>query len=282
MPLDAIASFVLVLALGTVFLMVILMRQNRTRTDLPIWLTSGVVGLLLGGAVSVALVKGMGYDLILTSNNVDYIPGQPDPSNPQTSTGGSPPAGGMMGMGGGMGMGMGMGGGMGGGQPNPKRQLTTLVRKLDLLTGDIGIRLTDEQVAQAQGVLAELAAKEKLTDEEATASYDQLLALLSDEQKAKQDAIGLPFRRGGGGGGGGGGMAPPPEPDANPFEDADSGSALKSLLNRVGGTSTTDEAGKGPDSPASDSPPAEAPAPPSTGAAAGDEGTTPAANEAPK
>ena len=127
-----------------------------------------------------------------------------------------------------------MGGGMGGGRgPSPKRQLTTLVRKLELLTGDISLVLTDEQrkeIAQRLSGLSELTA---LTDEEAEKLQGELLGLLDDNQKAKQEAIGLPFRRGGGGPGGGGPGGPQAAPDANPFADEENAKPLANLLDRL-------------------------------------------------
>jgi hypothetical protein len=61
-----------------------------------------------------------------------------------------------------------------------------------------------------------------------------MLALLDDDQKVKQEAIGLPFGRGGGGRGGPGGGEAPPE-DANPFADEQNAQALTALLDRLGG-----------------------------------------------
>jgi hypothetical protein len=136
----------------------------------------------------------------------------------------------MMGMGGG-GMGGGMMGGMGGG-PRPKQQLTTLVRKLELLTGDIALTLTEEQRQAIAKQLDEFSELKTLTDEEAEKKYNELLALFDETQKAKQEAVGLPFRRGGGGGGFGGGGAQP-APDANPFESETNANALKSLRERL-------------------------------------------------
>jgi cell division septation protein DedD len=153
--------------------------------------------------------------------------------------GGGGMGGGMGGMGGG-----GMGGGMGGGrQPSPKMLLGSLVRKLDLLTGDIQIRLTDSQATAVRQKLEELAAKSAMSDDEAKEAHDALLALLDDDQKARQDAVGLPMRRGGGGGpmGGGGGGGPmggggAPAADASPFAREDNSKALQSLVMRLGGT----------------------------------------------
>ena len=169
------------------------------------------------------------------------------------SRGSSPGGGGgFAGMGGGMGgMGAMFGGGGGRGQ-NSKRQLTTLVRKLALLTGDVGIRLSDEQTRSLLDALADVADKDTMTDDEAKEKYEALSSILTEEQVAKQENVGLPFRRrsrsggggrdgggrggggfggfGGGGRGGGGG-----DDDANPFASETSGQALDTLLARLRG-----------------------------------------------
>lgn len=231
--LDGVGAFVLALGLATIMVLVLLMRQNRAKKDVAIWLASGVVGILLGAAASAAIVRGMGYQVTLKP------PAAPveTASGPAAGAGAAPamgmPSGG--GMGGGM---MGMMGG-GGGQPQSKRQLTTLVRKLELLTGDVAITLSPEQTTAIQTALSELSAIEKLTDDEAKDKHEKLLALLDEQQQAKQEAIGLPFRRGGGGMGGGA----PPDPDANPFADEANAKALKSLRERLEGVKTSDEVG---------------------------------------
>lgn len=232
---DGVGAFVLALGLATIMVLVLLMRQNRAKKDVAIWLASGVVGILLGAAASAAIVRGMGYQVTLKPAPVQLEVA----SGPAAGGGGAPAMGMGMGMPGGGGMSGGMGGGMmgmmgggGGGQPQPKRQLTTLVRKLELLTGDVAITLSSEQTAAIQTALSELSAIEKLTDDEAKDKHEKLLALLDEQQQAKQEAIGLPFRRGGGGGMGGGA---PPDPDANPFADEANAKALKSLRERLGG-----------------------------------------------
>ena len=128
-----------------------------------------------------------------------------------------------------------MGGMMGGGRgPSPKRQLTTLVRKLELLTGDIAIAMTPDQSKTVRDLLADVAAREKLTDDEAKELHDKLLALLDENQQAKQEAIGLPVRRGGAGGGGSGfGGGAPPDPEVNPFTEDENSTAVKKLTERL-------------------------------------------------
>ena len=228
---EAMSSYVLTLGLATVFVLVWISRQQKTKQDAQIWLMSGVVGVLLGAAGAAASVQLLGFQ-------VTEIPKKEPAGEASTST---PPAmgggGGMMGgaggpPGGGM-MGMGGGGGGGFGGPRPKQQLTNLVRKLELLTGDVALTLTAEQQPEVAKRLDALAELKTLTDDEAEAKYNDLLSLLDDAQKAKQDAIGLPFRRGGGGGFGGGTQPPP---DANPFESEQNANALQTLRDRVKGS----------------------------------------------
>jgi hypothetical protein len=165
-------------------------------------------------------------------------------------------------MGGGMGMGkggMGMGmGGMGGmGAPQPKRDLTTLVRKIDLLTGDIAISLTSQQAAAINECLKDVEKSAKMSDDEAKAKHDKLLAIFTDAQKERFESIGLPRPAGPAGGGGmmgmggmmgkgggmpgmGGGMmgkggsgGPKQDQDQNPFQQEATDKALKSLRDRL-------------------------------------------------
>ena len=152
--IDGLSSYVLTLGLLTVFVLIWVARQHKTKPDALIWLTSGVVGVLLGAAGALAAASALGYQVkkpepkAVAENNPTTAPmmggmggGAPGPGGPGGGGGGG---GGLMGMGGGGGMGGGMMGGMGG-SPRPKQQLTTLVRKLELLTGDIALTLTDEQ-----------------------------------------------------------------------------------------------------------------------------------------
>jgi hypothetical protein len=253
---DLLGSVVLVLALCTVFLMVFVARAHKSGKDIPLWLGSGITGMLLGAAILAVGFTVMGYEAF-TKEEVKEMAAAglaaAQPLSTGTTTGPQAGGGGMGGGGmggGGMGGGMGgmggggMGGGMGGGrQPSPKMLLGSLVRKLDLLTGDIQIRLTDSQATAVRQKLEELAAKSAMSDDEAKEAHDALLALLDDDQKARQDAVGLPMRRGGGGGpmGGGGGGGPmggggAPAADASPFAREDNSKALQSLVMRLGGT----------------------------------------------
>jgi len=136
--------------------------------------------------------------------------------------------------------------GMGGGGPRPKRDLTTLVQKLDLLTGDIGITLTAEQAVAVNDCLKDVEKPAKMSDDQAKAKHDQLMAMLNETQKARLEAIGLPRPARGGGTGMGGGMsggppmgmmgggaAPKQDEDRNPFQQDAEGKAVKALRDRL-------------------------------------------------
>jgi len=252
---NAMGTYILVVTLATIFVIILVARQQRAQKDVAIWLMSGLVGILLGAAGAAAVVQGMGYDLTkrfrhMTSEELAAM-------NEDSGEDGEE---------GGMGMG-GPGGGMGGRGPSPKRLLTTLVRKVDLLTSDVALSLSDEQAAGLVEILGRMKSQDTMTDDEATALQEELVALFNDDQKAKQDAIGLPFSRGGRGGGGRGGPGGgEQEEDANPFAQEQNAEAVQSLLGRFG-ESAADEpaAGDDPeeapkDEPATDADPEEAPA----------------------
>src|SRR5262249_37742864 len=127
---------------------------------------------------------------------------------------GGRPGGGMGGMPGGMG---GMPGGMGGmaggaggmfGRPNPKRDLTTLVRKLRLLTAKepLTVRLDGEQKKKVLEQLRGLDKEKELSDDDATKRLKELKKILDPEEKTLT-AVGFQWpregRQGGGPGGGG-------------------------------------------------------------------------------
>lgn len=251
--MEAVSSYVLTLGLATVFVLIWVTRQQKTKKDATTWLISGIVGVLLGGAGAMAGVYALGYQVkeppLVVAAGSSGAPASPMMGGGAGAPGAGGAAGGMMGGGGmgGMGGGMpgggmgGMGGGMmgggmmgGGGQgPRPKQQLTTLIRKLELLTGDIVLTLTAEQQQAVAKQLDEFAELKSLTDDEAEKKYNDLMALFDDAQKSKQEAVGLPFRRGGGGGFGGGSGGAQPAPDANPFETEANANALKALRERL-------------------------------------------------
>ncbi len=231
---NAMGTYVLVVTLATVFVVILVARQQRARKDIAIWLISGLVGVVLGAAAAAGIVQAMGYEISKTF----VVPPEAESGDDGEESG---EEGGGMGMGsggpGGMGM-MGMGGGRG---PSPKRELTMLVRKVDLLTGDIALNLSDEQGASLAEILGKIKSQEEMTDDDASALNGEILALLDEDQKAKQDAVGLPFRRGGRGGSPGGPSGSPGGPgggeqpeNANPFVQEQNAAALDGLLQRFG------------------------------------------------
>ncbi len=231
-----------------VLLLILAWLANRSGSTAQLWVSSALAGVLLGVAGTMVTIKHKGYSILKVANE------EPAEANNATAGpgGGGAGGGGMMGMmmggppsgksGGGFGGGGGGFGG-GGGQPSPKAQLTSLVRKLEILTGDVAIQLSAEQKTNLGKELADLEA-DKMSDDDAKKKLDAINALLDEPQRAKQEAIGLPRPVGraggggggggfGGGGGGGGFGGPPPDPTANPFAETNTLKALKSLRSRL-------------------------------------------------
>jgi hypothetical protein len=234
-----LGNCVLVLVLLTLFVLVIIARQQRTGRDVPIWLLSGFIGVLLGLGIATATVQYLGYELIPLAETIENPmfegPGPPEliaamrgsgggsggsAAKPEASKG-SPGSGGPSGPGGGFG-------------PTGKRQLTTLVRKIDLLTGDTGLNLSAEQAQAILAQLADLQSPPTMTDDEATAKHDALMAVLNADQQAKLEAVALPRPRGVGPGGPGGPPGPGAQGDANPFTEKENADALANLQKRLG------------------------------------------------
>ena len=172
------------LALFCIFLVVMLILKKQSAKALQIGLTAGLVGIFIGAAGLVAGSKMRGYTI----------------TPPADANGSGPPGGGG---GGGFGGGGGGGGGRGGFQPSPTRELTTLVRELDLLTGDVKITLSAAQAKSVKALLAGIKELPAIEDDAAKDMLDEIMDKLTDEQKAKLEAVSLPRTRGAGGRGGG-------------------------------------------------------------------------------
>lgn len=160
-----------------ILLSAVLVRQVFQRRRFA-WLTSGVVGILLGSAVPYSLMRLEGYEF--TKSILPHT---------GTSTAAQPD-----------------------GQPTggrikddmtdvpgirtegdwPKLDLATLVQKLNVLTGDITITFTAEQSAAVVDCLGEVESVASMSHDEAKAKYDRLMGLLSESQKASLKAIALP------------------------------------------------------------------------------------------
>ena len=174
---NTMGACVLVLTLATILLVIPLtLRAQRSEKGVGIWFLSGLTGILLGAGGAAAAVQLMGYDLMekVSVSSTDYY--SSDEASEDAEDAGGYSGGGGMG-GGEMGMGGGMGGG-GGWAPSPKRELTTLVRKIDLLTGDIALNLSDDQTAALAQILVQLDSSETMADDDAKAAQDEILAVL--------------------------------------------------------------------------------------------------------
>jgi hypothetical protein len=228
--LDTIGLGIVIIMLVTLMFAVLIMQRQRSQKTIVLWFGAGFVGLLLGSAVTLGALRLSGYNQASRLAAASAAGGE--------AASAPSPAGSMGGMGAGMGSGMGgggMGGGMGGGGmggPNPKRDLTVLVRKVDLLTGDIGLKLSPEQSKSVSAALADVEKADEMSDEDAQAKHDEILALFDDGQKSQLEGVGLPRPQRGAGGGSPGG--PPPAPPANPFHDEANSAALKNLRQRFG------------------------------------------------
>lgn len=268
--LDAMTVSVIAGGMVVVILCLVLRRLEATQKAVPMWLASGLVGALFGTGVSLASMHGLGYHW-----NKEAVT-NPAAGNPMASMTGANPANGPMaggggmgggmpgGMGGGMpggGMGGGMPGGMGGGMaggganaPRSRRDLTTLVGKLEVLSRGLTLKLDDGQTAKIAVTLTALDQDDEMTEDAAKEHLDALEAILTEENKTTLGAIDLPRRapagRGGaggpgggpggpggggpggmGGGAGGAGGAPSTE---NPFKQEEQAKRLKSLRDRMG------------------------------------------------
>jgi len=238
-----ISVYLFAVGLLTLLVLVLVWQKQRSGKTIVVWLTSAVVGMLLGSVGSVAIVCLAGYHIEVMPGRPEVFPAPPVPGTDEAAMDD------MSGMGGPGMRGPGMGGpGMGGGRPpRPKRDLTTLVRKIDLLTGDVGLTLSDEQVGSLLDCLADLETAEAMSDDDAQAKHDGILAVLDEDQQSRLDAISLPRRRPGGfggpggpggGGPGGGGMGGPgggeQAEDANPFQEESNAEALTHLRERFG------------------------------------------------
>ena len=256
--LDTIGVGIVLIMLVTLMFAVLMLQRQRTQKTIAVWLAAGLIGILLGSAGTLGALRLMGSRQVALSPPAGSLGG--DAASP---AGMPAPGGSMGGMGAGMGgMGGGPGGGMGGmgGGSNPKRDLTTLVRKMDLLTGEIGIQLNQEQGASLAAALADVEKAEALSDDDAKAKHEAILAVLTDAQKPQLDAIGLPRPQRGAGGGGPGGSAgpggPPKEAPANPFQDEMNAKALQSLRERFAAKEAKSETAPAAPTKSDNAPPA--------------------------
>ena len=250
--LDVISIYILTLALLALVFGVFVNNRQKNGKSLSIWLASTILGLLLGATGALGACYWMGYEVVEKLQLPDpegIALNDPDAEGSMTPGGGGP-------------------GGSAGGAERPSRggsasrgssrqvparfQLMMLVRKLELLTGDVAIKLSDEQASQVHALLKEIEATETLSDEDAQQKHDALLALMEDSQKAKTEAVSIPFRRSSSGGrggsagnnsggrggssgnSGGGNRGAAAEDNTNLFREGSSAEAIQALLGRLG------------------------------------------------
>lgn len=215
-------------------------KQNAPES-VPAWITAGLLGLMFGGGATFLGMHLYGYQLNTAAKVAPVAPGG------GTGGGGGGPGGGGGGGGGGPGGAMGgggggmMGGGPGGGggaAAQAKRDLTSLVGKLDLLSQGVRVELSPTQSNELAEKLASLEKADKMTSDEAKANFDALEAILTDEQKAALTKIELarPPRGGGPGAPTTGGPGAPQ--DLNPFQQDPNQQRLRDLLSRLQASST--------------------------------------------
>ncbi len=179
----------------------------------------GALGVLIGVSSLAVAQRMLGFKVIAKAELVSSAT-VPDGTLSATDSGGAD----------GMGGAPGGGGGRGGFTISPTRQLTTTVRKLALLTGNIQIELSKEKGVEVAEMLKAIMAKKSISDEDAEDMQKELVAKLSEGQLAGLDAISLPRQRGGSrGGSGGGGEAP-----ENPFQEGAGAEAIKQIAMRFG------------------------------------------------
>jgi len=143
-------------------------------------------------------------------------------------------------------------------KPRPQVQLTTMVQKLALLTGDIGITLTAEQAAAITAHLKDVESLSHLSDFDAKARYDKLVAVLNDKQKASLEAIEVSFAAVPAGSSASGGACLMEDAYRNPFKREVPGKVLNSLRERLAAPAPKAETPKTPPAKAE---PAKADAP---------------------
>ena len=215
---DVISIYILTIALVAMVFGVIVNHRQKNAKTISIWFVSVVLGLLLGASGAVGLCYFAGYEVAKRLE----LPNPRETSTEESeSVSEDRPAGRESG---------GRGAGRESSRQIPARsQLAVLVRKIDLLTGDIVIHWSEEQAKQLHGLLKEIEAAETISNEDAKTNYEALMALMEDSQKSKAAAVSLPVRNRRGGG-----SASAGEDETNPFRDGSNAKAIQDLLRRLG------------------------------------------------
>ena len=160
--LDAMNSYFLVVAMAALLVAILVWQPHRSGRTVVVWLASGAAGVVLE-----APRRMPACDWRVMSCR------KPLRHRPQVNAAASTPSG----MAGAMPQ-------MGeSGCPLAKGYLTSVVQKLDLLTGDIGIKLTAEQAADVVDCLKDIETPAKMSNGDAKAKYHRLASVLNADQK---------------------------------------------------------------------------------------------------
>ncbi len=175
---DAVGAYVLTVALAAILVAVLVSQLQRSKKAFVAGLAGALLGILLGCIIPVALLKASGY--IVLAGNVFWVAAQGDDEAEEREPArekqrGDAEAGGPA-------------------EPVPARELTELIGKLELLTGDVRIELTEEQTESLAPVFNECSPLDSISEGDAKANQEAILAILNDEQKSRLVAIRLTRR----------------------------------------------------------------------------------------
>jgi hypothetical protein len=212
---DSFTLIVIGAGIGVVLICLVLRQIESMQKNVPIWLFTGLLGILVGGGAALVALHSLGYHWDKQPASTADASQSRATMGPSMAGGGSGGGGGMMGGGmGGGGMmgggGPGGGGGMGGpggggsGGPPPRATLSTLVGKINLVVGGLHLNIDQDRAAKLLKVTEEFVDADELTDEDAKKHIDAINELLTTDEEELLASFSLPRRPGGGGPGGGG------------------------------------------------------------------------------
>lgn len=190
---------------------------------MPAAVVSGAICLMIG--IGGGLVLGSYVDVGLKKEAAGGEPADLKETSPKAAMPGGMPGGAKGGMPGAKGGGQPGGKGGGAKGPSSKVQLAQLVGKLETLTKKpLALELNADQKKELKSLLADLDAKESLSDEDAKTKLDALLKLV-ESQKATLEATGYRWP---------GSQFAPPIDLPNPFKEGESAAKLNLLRDSLG------------------------------------------------